>query len=124
MAEQRHGSHPHQHARGCEHRAITHEGHVDYLHDGHLHHQNGGTVEEHRLAVGGANPAACTPGRRATPLSSTAPSRACSTPPNGSAAAAAASAEPGISRNFGQVAHAQEAESGTRRPGAPSRARK
>jgi hypothetical protein len=32
------------------------------LHDGHLHHHNGGKVEEHALGVNTTNPAACTPG--------------------------------------------------------------
>ena len=31
------------------------------LHDGHLHHANGGSVEEHNLPVDGTNPTACTP---------------------------------------------------------------
>ena len=61
MAEQRHGSHPHQHARGCEHPAIAHEGHVDYLHDGHLHHVEHEHVIECLLKEDAANPAACTP---------------------------------------------------------------
>jgi hypothetical protein len=58
-----HPNHSHQHGNGCGHTAIEHEGHVDYLHDGHLHHpKSDGTVEEHALAVGGTNPDACTPG--------------------------------------------------------------
>ena len=57
-----HGNHPHQHGAGCGHTRITHDGHADYLHDGHLHHQAAdGSVEEHTLPVGGANPAGCTP---------------------------------------------------------------
>ena len=61
MAEQRHGSHPHRHTHGCEHRAIAHEGHVDYLHDGHLHHVEHEHVIECLLKEDAANPAACTP---------------------------------------------------------------
>jgi hypothetical protein len=57
-----HANHDHTHGPACGHTAVTHDGHTDYLHDGHLHHQAAdGTVTEHSLAVGGANPAACTP---------------------------------------------------------------
>jgi hypothetical protein len=56
-----HENHDHKHGPACGHTAITHDGHTDYLHDGHLHHQSGGTVEEHTLAVSTANPADCTP---------------------------------------------------------------
>jgi len=57
-----HAGHTHQHGPGCGHLAIEHQGHIDYLHDGHLHHVVGDQVEEHRLEVSGLNPAACTPG--------------------------------------------------------------
>ena len=56
-----HTGHSHQHGPNCGHTAVQHDGHTDYLHDGHLHHVGAGGVEEHTLAVGGANPAACTP---------------------------------------------------------------
>jgi hypothetical protein len=57
-----HDHHPHQHGEGCGHTAIQHNGHVDYLHDGHLHHQKpDGTVEEHAIPVTDANPDACQP---------------------------------------------------------------
>jgi hypothetical protein len=56
-----HEGHTHQHGPGCGHTAVRHEGHVDYLHDGCLHHPAGTRVEEHRIEVGGANPAECTP---------------------------------------------------------------
>jgi hypothetical protein len=52
----------HVHGPGCGHQALRHDGHVDYLHDGHLHHPTKGGVEEHTLAVGGANPVADTVG--------------------------------------------------------------
>ena len=62
MAATVHQNHPHQHGANCGHTAIEHQGHIDYLHDGHLHHPlPDGKVEEHQLAVGGANPGACTP---------------------------------------------------------------
>ncbi|MFO0450585.1 MAG: hypothetical protein ACK52I_18320, partial [Pseudomonadota bacterium] len=57
----KHSNHDHVHGAACGHVAVEHDGHVDYLHDGHLHHVHGDHVDEHRLAVGGANPAACTP---------------------------------------------------------------
>src|SRR5437773_3132039 len=58
---QHQGDHAHQHGPKCGHTGVKHNGHVDYLHDGHLHHQDGATVEEHKLEIGTANPAACTP---------------------------------------------------------------
>ena len=57
-----HEGHTHQHGPACGHTAVRHDGHVDYLHDGCLHHPTAAGVEEHRLEVGGANPADCTPG--------------------------------------------------------------
>lgn len=56
-----HANHPHQHGPGCGHTGIRHEGHVDYLHDGHLHHQEGGVVTEHAVAVSATNPEGCAP---------------------------------------------------------------
>ena len=56
-----HANHDHQHGPGCGHTGVRHEDHTDYLHDGHLHHADGGAVEEHSLPVDGTNPTACTP---------------------------------------------------------------
>jgi hypothetical protein len=57
-----HANHDHTHGPGCGHTTIQHGDHVDYLHDGHLHHPTAsGAVEEHQLAVDATNPAACTP---------------------------------------------------------------
>ncbi len=56
-----HEGHSHQHGPACGHTGIKHQGHVDYLHDGHLHHQDGTALEEHTLEVSATNPAACTP---------------------------------------------------------------
>lgn len=56
-----HDNHTHQHGPDCGHTAIKHDDHVDYLHDGHLHHVKGDKVEEHTLAVTATNPAGCTP---------------------------------------------------------------
>lgn len=56
MAEHHHGAHAHEHGPGCGHTAVQHGDHIDYLHDGHLHHQTAGEVEEHQLDVNGDNP--------------------------------------------------------------------
>jgi hypothetical protein len=54
-------THTHQHGPSCGHTAVQHEDHVDYLHDGHLHHMGAGGVSEHQLSVDMHNPASCTP---------------------------------------------------------------
>jgi len=56
-----HEGHEHRHGTNCGHRLIEHDGHTDYLHDGCMHHLHDGHVDEHRLEVGGRNPARCTP---------------------------------------------------------------
>lgn len=57
-----HAHHDHKHGAGCGHTAIKHEGHVDYLHDGHLHHvEKDGTVTEHAIPVSKHNPEGCHP---------------------------------------------------------------
>ncbi len=56
-----HQIHEHQHGTDCGHTGIQHQDHVDYLHDGHLHNIHEDHVDEHRLEVGGNNPAECTP---------------------------------------------------------------
>lgn len=59
--EQTHHHHDHTHQPGCGHMAVRHEGHVDYPHDGHLHHQEAdGTVVEHAIAISATNPDLCT----------------------------------------------------------------
>jgi hypothetical protein len=56
-----HENHDHAHGPACGHTAVSHEGHVDYLHDGHLHHvAKDGSIEEHALPVTATNPDACT----------------------------------------------------------------
>lgn len=57
----KHEHHRHQHGPDCEHIAIEHNGHTDYLHDGHLHNHHGDHVDEHVLEVNSANPETCTP---------------------------------------------------------------
>jgi hypothetical protein len=61
MSCQQHAGHAHTHGKGCGHKAVEHEGHTDYLHDGHLHNMHSGHVDEHKLSIGAANPASCTP---------------------------------------------------------------
>jgi hypothetical protein len=56
-----HENHPHDHGPGCGHTAIRHNDHVDYLHDGHLHHPDHGHIDEHVLEVSEQNPDRCTP---------------------------------------------------------------
>lgn len=60
---QKHEHHDHIHGYQCGHTAIEHDDHIDYLHDGHLHHQApDGSVEEHALGVTTVNPDTCTGG--------------------------------------------------------------
>jgi hypothetical protein len=44
---QTHPDHSHQHGAGCGHTAIKHDGHVDFLHDGRLHHPHGDHCDDH-----------------------------------------------------------------------------
>lgn len=59
--EKHHENHPHQHGEGCGHTAVRHGDHVDYLHDGHLHHPHGDHVDEHVLEISEKNPDGCNP---------------------------------------------------------------
>lgn len=55
----------HTHGNACGHIAVHHGDHIDYLHDGHLDHQeSNGTVVEHRLEVSKLNPSTCTNGHQ------------------------------------------------------------
>ena len=58
---EQHQPHPHEHGPDCEHTGIRHGDHVDYLHDGHLHHPHGDHVDEHVIEVSAQNPDTCTP---------------------------------------------------------------
>ena len=49
----------HSHGPGCGHTAIKHDGHTDYLENGHLYHQEGNTLEDHVVAVSKTNPDGC-----------------------------------------------------------------
>ncbi len=63
MSHNHHDDHNHKHEPGCGHTAIQHGDHVDYVHDGHLHHNcEHGQIAEHVLEVNGTNPADCTRG--------------------------------------------------------------
>ena len=55
--DDKHTSHGHEHSDDCGHTAIRHGDHVDYLHEGHLHHPDGEHVDEHALEVNAENPA-------------------------------------------------------------------
>lgn len=57
----KHEPHPHTHGPDCGHTAVRHGDHVDYLHDGRLHHPHGDHVDEHAIEVGSENPAGCAP---------------------------------------------------------------
>jgi hypothetical protein len=56
-----HKNHDHTHGEGCGHKTVEHDGHKDYLHDGHLHNVHDNHVHDHKISVGGANAANCTP---------------------------------------------------------------
>ena len=55
-----HADHTHLHGTNYGHKAVGHNGRVDYLHDGHLHHVHGDHVDEHVFEVNATNPDACT----------------------------------------------------------------
>lgn len=61
MAHSTHTNHTHTHTAGCGHTAIRHGDHVDYLHEGHLHHPEGTQTLECTLEATPHNPTACTP---------------------------------------------------------------
>lgn len=57
-----HDDHDHDHGEDCGHTKLKHGDHVDFVHDGHLHHPKAdGGVEEHKLEVSADNPADCKP---------------------------------------------------------------
>jgi len=39
--------HDHTHGHGCGHRAVAHDDHLDYLHNGHWHAPHDGHYDEH-----------------------------------------------------------------------------
>ena len=42
----------HVHGEGCGHEAVEHDGHTDYVVDGHLHHVHGDHCDDHGPAPG------------------------------------------------------------------------
>jgi hypothetical protein len=52
----------HIHGPTCGHKAVKHDGHVDYLQDGHLQNVHSDGIDEHRIEVSRSNPMQCTPG--------------------------------------------------------------
>ena len=56
-----HDEHSHKHSSDCVHKTIKHDDHVDYLHDGCMHHVHGDHVDEHKIAESATNAASCTP---------------------------------------------------------------
>ncbi|MFT6835781.1 MAG: hypothetical protein ACJA0H_001821 [Francisellaceae bacterium] len=55
------GDHKHEHQDGCGHTKVKHEDHVDYLHDGHLHHKHGEHYDDHKIEASDKNPDQCKP---------------------------------------------------------------
>lgn len=53
--------HKHFHSIACGHTKIRHEDHIDYVHNGHLHHEHKGTWEECKIGINEANPDECRP---------------------------------------------------------------
>jgi hypothetical protein len=66
MAQTVHETHPHVHGPGCGHTAVRHQGHVDYLQDGHLLHQEQDHIDDHVVEISDQNPDRCTSEQRAT----------------------------------------------------------
>lgn len=52
-----HGKHTHNHSIACGHTKIRHNDHIDYVHDGHLHHEKDGEWVECKIPVNNQNPA-------------------------------------------------------------------
>jgi hypothetical protein len=46
VTHQPHEARPHVHDRFCGHPAVTHEDHLDFLHDGRVHHAHGDHVDD------------------------------------------------------------------------------
>ncbi len=62
MADQKMNSQPgHVHGEGCGHTAIKHNGHIDYIDNGHLHHPHHDHNEQHVIEVTDKNPDECHP---------------------------------------------------------------
>jgi zinc transport system permease protein len=42
-----HAGHPHTHGPGCGHDEVSHDDHLDYVHEGHRHAPHGSHYDEH-----------------------------------------------------------------------------
>lgn len=51
----------HVHGPSCGHTAVRHNGHIDYLVDGRLHHPHGDHCDEHIIEYSDKNPNECKP---------------------------------------------------------------
>ena len=49
----------HTHGPDCGHTAIKHDGHIDYLVDGKLHHPHGDHCDQHVIEFDDAHPNEC-----------------------------------------------------------------
>lgn len=56
-----HANHSHKHSIACGHTKIQHGDHIDYVHDGHMHHLDGDTLHECKIDITEANPDECKP---------------------------------------------------------------
>lgn len=59
-----HEKHDHEHGKDCGHTAVRHGDHVDFLHDGHLHHPHDDHYDEHAFEVTAQNPDGCHAGAK------------------------------------------------------------
>lgn len=50
-------NHTHKHSIACGHTKIRHEDHIDYVHDGQLHHEHNGHWDACKIPVTEINPA-------------------------------------------------------------------
>ena len=48
-----HKNHEHMHGENCGHKAVKHDDHWDYVHNGHYHHQVGNKVVDHGVYKAG-----------------------------------------------------------------------
>jgi len=57
----KHQEKEHKHSPNCGHKSVQHGDHVDYLHDGHMHHMAGDQVHDHCVPESATNETKCTP---------------------------------------------------------------
>ena len=61
MSKDTHENHNHHHSISCGHTKIHHGDHIDYVHDGHLHHEKGGEWVHCSIPISEENPNECKP---------------------------------------------------------------